>query len=425
MPASVLFSSIHKENLRRICSLRNFYIIALTLIILPSRGYIVSIDVYAPGALAALSLLFILNLLTLFYLSRTRYVSENMLFIQLLIDIFGVFAILYFFGGSSNPFVSYLLVPVTIAAATLSKKLVLSVFVVAAMAYSALMLPLFTYDQGAAATHHSQANEFSIHLVGMWINFIFSSGLLSFFMMKMSRTLQEKEHEINKQREELSRNTEIVSLGTLAADAAHELSTPLTTMAITIKELQNDIPDQQALNSDLDLLRAQIDSCKSILTSLTDRTGFSRSESIETVAVNAYVRKQIHNISLICPSVNISCNTKIPDGQLIQRDTAFLHSIKNLLRNAAEASETNVHLDLALQDEQFLLTCANDGHDITRLDQNKLGTPFYSNKQNGLGLGLFLAKSVIEGLGGQLSWHSKPEGGTIIRVTVPLKSIQS
>lgn len=422
MPSSILFSSVHRQNLFRVSILRSFYLISL-LMTVTVNDTLSSKDLYFPGILYTLLTLLVVNAFTYAYLLKTPFVSENTLLFHLLIDVVGVFFLLYFFGGYANPFVFYLLIPITIAAASLSTPKVAIIFVFAVLAYSLLMTPFYYHDAQVSTPHHGKNSEFGSHLVGMWASFILSAVLLSVFLQAMNRTLQKKETEINRQKETLSRNEQIVALGTLAADAAHELSTPLSTMAITINELQHGCEEQSDIYEDLALLRAQVDRCKQVLTSLTDRTGSSRPNSLESVSLLNFIKQQIHEIQITKPSLEIEYICDFDDALSIQHNPAFLHGIKNIISNAVEASKTYVSIHLHLEEDNLVLSISNDGADITQLNESKIGTPFYTQKKHGLGLGLFLAISTIEQMGGHVQWHSRPSGGTTITLTVPLKAL--
>jgi two-component system sensor histidine kinase RegB len=287
------------------------------------------------------------------------------------------------------------------------------------------MTPFYFHDSEINTPHHGENSEFGSHLVGMWASFIFSAVLLSVFLQAMNRTLQKKEQEINQQKEALSRNEQIVALGTLAADAAHELSTPLSTMAITIKELQYQCDGQSEICDDLALLRTQVDRCKSVLTSMTERTGFSRPDSLEPTSLVGFIEQQLHEIQLTHPSREVQYSSQLDNDLIMQNKPAFLHSLKNIIGNALEASEHHISINLDLDGENLILQVANDGCDITHLNEKKIGTPFYTGKEHGLGLGLFLAISSIEQLGGGVEWHSRPGGGTIIQLRVPLDGLQA
>ncbi len=422
MAVSVLFSSEHKQNLFRVCTLRTLYLIALLLSLL-SHNNLFDETLQLPGLLSTLSLLFLINLATYYFLLKTTQVSENMLFCQLLADIIGVYFLIYFYGGFSNPFISYLLVPVTIAAATLSRNKVITVFLSAILVYSLLMLPFYFHEPNPHNPHHGQTSEFSNHLVGMWLNFILSASLLSVFLERMNNSMKKKEVEINTQKEALALNEQIVSLGTFAADAAHELSTPLTTMAITINEMQHSFAEISPIQEDLSLLRSQIDRCKNILTTFTEKTGFARPDSLESISLGKFITQQLNELRSRYPLKSITFKYDPNTDIEIIYHAALLHSLKNILNNAAEASANHVFVTVRLFDDKLTFTCINDGQDITLLDQGKIGTPFYSQKEQGLGLGLFLAKITITQLGGELHWKSAPQGGTLMEANIPIKQL--
>ena len=422
MAVSVLFSSAHRQNLFRVCTLRTLYLIALLLSLL-SHNNLSDEKLLLPGLLSTLSLLFLINLATYYFLLKTAQVSENMLFCQLLVDIIGVYFLIYFYGGFSNPFISYLLVPVTIAAATLSRNKVITVFLSAILVYSLLMLPFYFHEPNPHSPHHGQTSEFSNHLVGMWLNFILSASLLSVFLERMNNSMKKKEVEINAQKEALALNEQIVSLGTFATDAAHELSTPLTTMAITINEMQHSFAEISLIQEDLSLLRSQIDRCKNILTTFTEKTGFSRPDSLESISLCKFITQQLNELRSRYPLKSITFKYDPNTDIEIIYHAALLHSLKNILNNAAEASANHVFVTVQLIGDKLTFTCINDGQDITLLDQGKIGTPFYSQKEQGLGLGLFLAKITITQLGGELHWKRAPQGGTLMEANIPIKQL--
>ncbi|MDR2214961.1 MAG: hypothetical protein LBE59_03875, partial [Nevskiaceae bacterium] len=182
-------------------------------------------------------------------LQQHRQPRASELVAHLLIDVLGLSLLLYFTGGASNPFVSYLLVPVTIAAATLSFGYTLALVVCALASYSLLLffhapLPALMPDEAAPMHHEAGAgiglvtDAANLHIWGMWFNFVVSAALITFFVVRMAADNQRQQARLRQYREDTLRNEQILAVATMAAGTAHELGTPLGSMAVVLKDLR-------------------------------------------------------------------------------------------------------------------------------------------------------------------------------------------
>src|SRR5262245_50464018 len=199
-------------------------------------------------AMSALLILLLAASLLGWLRSRRTHVSEAELFLHLLLDVATLSGLLYLSGGSTNPFVSLYLLPLVIAATTLPPHYAGSMAAVTAVSYALLFffyLPLTPAHSGHAEV------DFHLHVIGMSVNFLLSAGLIAFFVARMAQTIRARDTELARQKEIALRNERIVALGTLAAGAAHELGTPLSTMAVILTELAQDHVDEPELSRDL------------------------------------------------------------------------------------------------------------------------------------------------------------------------------
>src|SRR5690349_10919110 len=228
-------------------------------LILAQGAAIIVAQIYLRIALpwpAMLVVLFILGSVSVgiwLSLRGGRTVSALEFFLHLLADVASLSVLLYLCGGFANPFVSFYLVPLVIAAIALPP---VYAWVMAALTVGCYAL-LFYFYVPMSALHIE--HDFGLHLFGMWVNFLVSALTVAWLVARMAQAIRTRDDQIARQREEALRNERIVALGTLAAGAAHELSTPLSTMAVVLGEIAHEHPRDDGLRRDIATLRTQVD----------------------------------------------------------------------------------------------------------------------------------------------------------------------
>lgn len=421
------------RNLCRLVGLRGIEVAAqaATIVVV-----VYGMDMAVPTAMLV-ALTVGLALIALFTWWRTQQrwlVTDAELAAHLLIDIGVLTGLMYFTGGSANPFVTLFLLPLSIAAAMLPARYIWAIAGTTLACYTLLMfvhwpLPPVSMSLGVLSTwlpgggsdehalHGAQA-EFNLHVWGMWLNFALSAVLIAWFVARMAQSLRERDRRLASIREEALRNEQLIALGTLAAGAAHELGTPLSSIAVIAKELERDHAHDAALVQDLRLLRAQSERCKSILTNLTHRA-----HEATHLAYGDYLHKLIEQWQLMRPEVNVSLrflNPLPPPALTVERilDQALL----NLLNNAADVSPQGIKLEAAWDATQVTLEIRDHGPGISADVAARAGEAFFTTKGpgGGLGIGLFLANATIERFGGKVNLFNREGGGACVRVTLPL-----
>ncbi|HNP26819.1 MAG TPA: sensor histidine kinase, partial [Nitrosomonas sp.] len=339
-----MFSDLSKsplsKNLQRLFWLRNIAILAQCLTF--SLVYIIiDLDIPWTEMIVVVILLSALNLLTWVRLYQKWPVSNIEFFAQLLIDVFALSALLYFSGGSTNPFISLYLLPLTIAAATLPWRYT---WVMAIITIGCYTLLLFNYVP-LPHDHSKHLIEFNLHVSGMWLAFVLSTVIIAWFVVKMSISIRDRDHDLAQAREHALRNEQIIALGTLAAGAAHELGTPLSTMAVITGELQKEYINDNEFQNNIRILRDQIAHCKQTLTQLLAKAGQTRVEGGSQLPVDEFLSLLLEKWKLIRPTVQFTHKSdgpfpgpKIMDNQLVSQ------SILNLLNNAADASSKCIEI---------------------------------------------------------------------------------
>ncbi len=415
---SDLSQSPLSKNLQRLFWLRNIAIAAQCLTI----GLVYwTIDIEIPWAQLVLvvALLALINFLTWIRLHRKWPVSHLEFFLQLLIDVLALSTLLYFSGGSTNPFISLYLLPITIAAATLPWRYT---WVMAFITIACYTLLLFVYVP-LPHEHSNHLIEFALHVSGMWLAFVLSTVIIAWFVVKMSASIRDRDQDLAKAREHALRNEQIIALGTLAAGAAHELGTPLSTMAVVTGELQQEYTQDNEFQNNIRILRDQITHCKQTLTQLLAKVGQTRAEQGSELPVNEFLDQILDKWKLIRPSVQYTyhCTDKQPiprimDNQLLSQ------SILNLLNNAADASSKCIEIKSDWDNQMLHLEIVDDGEGLSAEAMQRAGEAFFSSKTpgQGFGIGLFLANANIERFGGSVRLFNLEQGGACTQVILPL-----
>lgn len=403
-------------NLRRVLVLKNVALVGQTLAMMVVAY---GLGMPLPFTVIAIALAAI-NVLTWLRLRIKWPVTEAEVFMQLLVDVAVLALLLYLAGGATNPFILLLLLPLTIAAATLSARYTWSMAAVVVACFGALMLiykPLPHF-------HITYSGEFTLKSAGMVLGFALSVGIIVAFVIRMGNALRERERLLAEAREALLRDQHIVSLGTLAVGAAHEIGTPLATMAVLAGELQHEHRDRPDLVEKLRILREQVERCKVSLSGMLCSAGKERAESGYSVALDDYLRDVTQQWRRIRPGIEFSFSWEgRQPGLGIMAQQTLSQAIINLLNNAADAGSEGLEV-VARCDERVLRLAVHDrGQGVSAQTQSNAGRRVFSTKPEGRGLGLFLTQAVVSRLGGVLRLSNRTGGGACAEVILPLDKL--
>jgi len=336
------------------------------------------------------------------------------------VDIAALTWLLHLTGGETNPFVSLLVLPITLAAAALPLRHVAIVALLAAVCY----LALIPWHVPLPVQNVADGGDFNLHVVGMAINFVIMAAALSFFVTRLARMLRAHESEIQRERERALRDEGILAIATQAAGAAHELNTPLSTMRTLLAELKREHADDRALADDLALLGGQAERCRDILRELVALGSRQLAGTPQRLALAEFVRDSEARFHLLRPEVELSIATeRDAESREIEAEPSLRHALINLLSNAADASlaagSARVELRVAANAGQVEFGVRDFGAGTEA--ELVARSAFQSSKRDGLGLGLALAHATAERLGGELRAELQPDGGLLQRLRVPLR----
>lgn len=350
-------------------------------------------------------------------LRNTRPVGEAEAFVHVAFDILMLGWALYFTGGASNPFITLLLVPVALTAAALSGKATAVVTALAAAVYAIL---IFAYAPLPDMPMHG--NEFRLHLTGMAINFMIAVLLLAVFVGRMSASLNTQREAIRRLHERALRDESILAIATQAAGAAHQLNTPLSTLRTLLPELERGREADAALGADVKVMTGEVERCRGILRDMVEYGRQQLAGTAQVTTLGDYVRESVDRFRLLRPEAEVT--TRVAPESRRQRivvQPGLAHALLNLMQNALDASLHNgshtVILHASIEDNRVEFVIGDHGDGLSA--HRTVSLPTVSDKPDGLGIGLALARSTIERMHGELHAQSDA-GGTFVYVTLPL-----
>lgn len=432
------------KNLTLINVVRCFILLAV--LILVSAGYFFNTS--TSGILITIITLLLYTALTVYTfnrLSKQLAVSEINFFAHLAADIIVLTMLFMFSGGSANPFVSFYLFPIIVCASLLPSSYTRALLVLGIACYSSLFVidmlwPSYNmqpYSMGAhtmapSSSPAENSSMFSLHLYGMWFTFAFSALLISTFVVKMKNQLTKQQQKINTQRETALRDEQVIAIATQAANVAHHMGTPLSTISIIVNDLQHE-PVLESFSEDLNILSSQVELCRNELQQLRVDTDKNHQQLTSHIQVKQQLQEITDELTLLHPQTNINLDLSRCDSESgIRADQGLKLAILSLLNNACEASPQKIKISVEQQHNQLIIQIRDYGEGIPQSLEDSLQQPIQSTKSTGLGLGLFLSHATVERQGGtvkltNMSKKSNKSGlqaleqsGTLTEITLPL-----
>lgn len=372
------------------------------------------LPIFASGATIAASAL--LNLWATNRLQRGPTINDRVAATYLSFDIIQLAILLYLTGGLINPFALLLLAPLTVGAAILRRGLVISLAAVMMTSTSALAFSPYVLPWGITTFP-------PIFLFGVWMALIMSALFIALYVYSVATGTAQIFSALQEAQLALGRTQKMAAVGALAAAAAHELGTPLSTIAVVAKELVHDLPPNTPQADDAALLLTQVDRCRTILAELAQRP--DRSGDIATPFNALGVQTLLAMIAAPYENQRTQLVFELsPDNQGHEPQLRPLpeiqHGLANLLQNALQFAHTRVVLTLAWHPGFLQIQVQDDGPGLPATVLERIGEPYIStrNDQAGhMGLGIFIALNLLEKSGASLRYVNLSQGGTSAIVT--------
>ncbi len=368
------------------------------------------------------------------------------------LDLVTLTAMLYFSGGADNPFCFFYFVNLAVGGVMLQPAKAWTLTALAVLGYGVLLFeswPVRGLSVQTIGPSLLQLDELDMRDIASLFAFVACGTVITYFVTRTSRQLRDREEELRRSQSERAAAMRLEGLTTLAAGAAHELATPLSTIDVACRELTRhleSVTKPLSIDEDLRLIDGQLHMCRQILSRMRSAAGDAVADQWNRTTLGDLIDTTLegirdpHRVEILEPVMPwtpepeadaLPTETDIaPDLPAWERQPMWLpeeavaQAIRNLIHNALDASDHNktVTVQAQRENQEISLIVVDRGHGMSTEVLDRAGDPFFTTKEpgRGIGLGLFLTRNVITRLGGRLTFESVPGEGTTATVALPL-----
>lgn len=352
------------------------------------------------------------NLIAMSIFPDSKRMTQNQLMLMFLFDILQLGALLFLTGGLHNPFSLLILVPVAISATVLQTRATIFLGLMT-IGVTTLVVPF------NIALHTSDGEILimpDVFVFGFWVAILIGTVFLGMYARRVTTEIESMSEALLATQMALSREQKLTDLGGVVAAAAHELGTPLATIKLVSVELLDDLDHMPQQKEDVELIRDQVDRCRDILRSMGQigkddlHLRFAPLSAVVEEAAEPHMNRGTPVTITLMPS-----ETSGPVQPSVRRQPEIIHGLRNLIQNAVDFSSANVWVDVKWDETKITLKIIDDGRGFPPHLIKRIGDPFVSNRRatqnqqnrpgyEGMGLGLFIAKTLLERSGAELSF---------------------
>ena len=350
----------------------------------------------------------------LIFIYKKTQLTDRSAFIHLLIDIIQLSGLIYLTGGIRNPFIIFIIIPSVFASSNLGFRT--NSFLVLITTISILFLTFFSQDLPGSLGDHYHVNTYYFFSIPLAL--IIALLFLNYFAIIFGTESKLRKDALIKMEEVMAKEHEMLSLGGQAAAAAHSLGTPLSTIKIITQELSEQLKDQKEVMQDIDLLSSQVERCNEILKRLSLNPNEEDEFIDEDLSMKDYLKEIILSFKETSKKEFILNTDQDLNSKKITKSIEIVYGLRNFIGNANKFSKSKVFIGLKSDNNSTTITIEDDGDGYPNDIISKIGEPYlrsaksYNKDKMGLGLGLFIGKSLLEkNLATVNCWNSQTRSG--------------
>jgi len=423
---------LHRLRLQTLITLRWIAVAGqLSAVVIVYFGYSFPLPFWE--SLAVISLSAALNICLMLRYGANVRLRHRYVAMLLSYDIVHLAVLIYLTGGLANPFSLLFIVPTTISASTIKVKYTIGLGLLTVLCIT-LLIP-FHLPLPWGIEHNIQLPL--IYLVGVWVALVCSLAFMGVYSWKIANEAREMANALFATERVLAREQKLTALDGLAAAAAHELGTPLATIALVAKELRHELPDGIDASQDLELLMSQTIRCRKILAELTSG-GNERDAFFEQVKIDAMLAEIIEPYKGPLSLDLIALQSEPPElpMPIVTRNPGIHFGLGSLIENAIGFARNKVVVKIDWSEEKIIITINDDGPGFSSAVIDRLGEPYVTTRpvnpeginspeEEGMGLGFFIAKTLLERSGAEVfaTNEKTPQQGAAVKIIWPRQAI--
>jgi len=350
----------------------------------------------------------------LIFIYKKTQLTDRSAFIHLLIDIIQLSGLIYLTGGIRNPFIIFIIIPSVFASSNLGFRT--NSFLVLITTISILFLTFFSQDLPGPLSDHYHVNTYYFFSIPLAL--IIALLFLNYFAIIFGTESKLRKDALIKMEEIMAKEHEMLSLGGQAAAAAHSLGTPLSTIKIITQELSKQLKNQKEVKQDIDLLSSQVERCNEILKRLSLNPNEEDEFIDEDLSMKDYLKEIILSFKETSKKEFILNTDQDLNSKKITKSIEIVYGLRNFIGNANKFSKSKVFIGLKSDNNSTTVIIEDDGDGYPNDIISKIGEPYlrsaksYNKDKIGLGLGLFIGKSLLEkNLATVNCWNSQTRSG--------------
>lgn len=338
------------------------------------------------------------------------------------VDLLELAGVLFVTGGLSNPFAPLLCVPVIISSSTQPIRYTLGLGMILILFLSVLTFSPYPLPWYPGASYFIPTEL----IIGIWLALLTTTAFAAFYSYRVSLEAMQLSEALAATELILQRENHLSQLDGLAAAAAHELGTPLATISVVAKEMERELAGDERYGEDVQLLRSQAERCRDILRRLTTLSS-EQEDTMKLLPLSSLIEE------VAAPhrefGIRIILIEKTPrEGEPIgMRNAGIIYGLGNLLENAVDYARNHVVVTTETRSDKVIVTIEDDGEGYSSDILQRIGEPYVTSRSRdddhagGLGLGLFIAKTLLERSGAKLTFanSSGETGGARVVVEWP------
>ena len=420
--ASTITHAAGHQNMQQLIQLRWIAVVG-QITTIAAATLVFGVQLPMPAMLDVLACLIAFNIASTLRWQENQVVSNSELLLALTVDVASLTAQLYLSGGATNPFVFLYLLQVILSAVLLEAWSTWTIVVITCACIAGLAM----FSEPLALPLDHARGIFSLYVQGMLICFLLDAALLVVFITRISRNLRTSAARLADLKQRAAEEEHIVRMGLLASGAAHELGTPLATLAVILGDWRRmpEFKGNPELLEEIGEMQTQLQRCKSIVSGILMSAGEARGESSVKTTINTFLQEVTEEWRMSRPVASFTFKNRIAPDHPVASDSTLKQMICNVLDNALEASPEWVCMEASCEDDVLILQVSDAGPGFAPEILAQLGKPYNSSKgRPGGGLGLFLVVNVARTLGGAVSASNLQQGGAMVRLTLPMSAIE-